>query len=143
MATPPRKTPHLLTAEDALHEHLLYFMRMFAEAPAACIVTDPGCMVLDANTAAQEMLAGPLTALRNKPFRLLVALSDRSAFAAMATDMLLFPFNSSRPLCMKPLIGLDVDVLFKAALMRTEDGEPEFISWMFIETPSQNVPDLM
>ena len=115
--------------------------RIFDDAPAAWIFTTPQCLVLDANRAAEAIFVRPLASFRNKPLRLLIALSDRAIFSSMSSNLFTFPFNSSRPLAIQPLKGEEIDVIFRAALMRTPGGEPEFISWIFMEQIA--LPDLL
>jgi hypothetical protein len=116
---------------------------MFDESPAACVVTDPACIVIDANRAAEVMLlrSGPM--MRRKPFSLLVATSDRLNFAAIAVDILSQPFGSGRPLSMKPSRGDDIEVVFNAFMMRGDDGRPEMISWVFLESACGPGSDLI
>jgi PAS domain-containing protein len=120
-----------------------YFELLFREAAAACIVTDSACMVIDANLAAETILLWPVRLMRQQPFQHLISMSDREAFDAIAADMLLHAFDASRPLCMKPQSGEEIDVLFRARTIRRLDGTAEFISWVFLETPGPGSVELV
>jgi PAS domain-containing protein len=129
--------------DDAVIHRADYFRLLFQEAPAACVVTDSACIVIDANCAAETILLWPLSLMREQPFQHMVGIADREIFDTMAADMLLHSFDASRPLCMKPLVGEEIDVLFKARTIRTPDGTPEFISWIFLETPGSGSAELL
>jgi PAS domain-containing protein len=139
-----RLMPATAPQMDDSAKHLVdYFKLLFDEAPAACVVTDSACIVIDANRAAETMLLRPLSGMVDKPFQRMIALSDLQTFEKIAADMLLSVFNTSRPLCMKPRTGADVDVLFKARMIRTREGAPEFISWVFLESLATGSRDLL
>jgi hypothetical protein len=36
---------------------------------------------------------------------------------------------------MKPKRGADIDMIFRAALIRTPEGAPQFILWILVEAP--------
>ncbi len=117
--------------------------KMFDDAPAGWIVTNPSCIVVQANHAAETLLLRSASAMRDKHFSFLIAASDRASFATMAADMLTSAFEASRPLCMKPKTGETVDVVFKAKLIATSLGVPEFISWIFLESVTGQGSDLL
>ena len=129
--------------DDAAKYRVDYLRLLFDEAPAACIVTDSACLVIDANRAAETMLLQPRSGMLDKPFQRMIAVSDRQTFEKIAADMLLSVFDTSRPLCMKPHTGAEVDVLFKARMVRNMDGDPEFISWVFLESLASDPRDLL
>ncbi len=93
---PSRLSDEALGSETA-RKHNDYFRRLFDEAPAACVVTDFECNVIDANQAAETMLRRPLAGMRDKPFQLMIAVSDRPNFRKIVSDLLKSVFESSRP----------------------------------------------
>lgn len=111
-----------------------YLSAYFDEAPAACIITDSACIVVDANHAAEMMLMRPLACMRDKPFHLMVARSDKMNFDLIIADMLTAVFETSRPLCMQPMNGPEVNVLFKAKVLQRPKGSPQLISWVLLES---------
>jgi PAS domain S-box-containing protein len=142
--------PHLrlmrdapLQMDDSAKNRVDYFRLLFEEAPAACVVTDSACLVIDANRAAERILLQPLSGMLDKPFQRMIAVSDQPTFEKIVSDLLLSIFNVSRPLCMKPRTGAEVDVLFKASMIRNNDGDPQFISWIFLESLASDPRDLL
>ena len=129
--------------DDAVIHRGDYFRLLFQQAPAACVVTNSACIVIDANRAAETILLWPLSLMREQPFQHMIGIADRDIFDTMAADMLLHSFDASRPLCMKPQVGDEIDVLFKARTIRRPDGTPEFISWIFLETLGSGLADLV
>ncbi len=117
--------------------------QMFDHAPAGWIVTSPSCIVIHANHAAEVLLLQSASAMRDKPFSFHIALSDRVIFAQMSKDMLTTAFDTSRPLCMKVRTGETVDVVFRAKMLATALGVPEFISWVFLESFTGASPDFL
>jgi PAS domain-containing protein len=108
----------------------------FDDSPAAWIITDAHAVVVDANHAAELIFRRPLSAMRRTKLSGLISKADRPEFRHMAANLLFAPFAPSRPLALEPSIGANVEVVFKATMMADSTGEPEFISWMFIECSS-------
>lgn len=120
-----------------------FSQQMFDHAPAGWIVTSPSCIVVHANHAAEALLLQSASEMRDKPFSFHIAPSDRVNFAQMSKDMLTTAFDTSRSLCMKARNGETVDVLFRAKMMATALGVPEFISWIFLESFTGASPDFL
>jgi len=119
---------HLGTPE----ENAAYFARIFEEAPAPYIVTDPSMLIRDANRAAQRILKRPLLWLRGKPLYSVVAKGERRAFNAIAPDIVATHTVMTRPLRLQPAQGEEIDVFFSACAARDRSGKPETIFWIFL-----------
>jgi hypothetical protein len=125
--TPPKMN-------DAAKHRLDYFRLLFEQGPSPCVVTDSACIVIDANRAAETILLWPLAGMVELPFQRMIGASDLRMFNKIAADILMHVFEASRPLCMKPHSGDEIDVLFKAKAIRNSEGSTEFISWVFLES---------
>ena len=120
-----------------------YFARVFEDAPAAYIVTDPGMLIRDANKAAQRLLKRPLIWLRGKPIFSVVAREERAAFHALTPELLRVQSVMTRPLRIQPAQGEVIDAFFSACTARDDSGKPEAVFWIFMEPLESRNEDLL
>jgi PAS domain S-box-containing protein len=124
-------------------ESSTYFARVFEDAPAAYIVTDPNMLIRDANKAAQRLLNRALAALRGKPIFSIVAKEERRAFHALTPELLDVQTVMTRPLRIQPARGETIDAFFSACTARNENGKPEAVFWIFMQPLESRNEDLL
>ena len=127
------------TSEEALG----FYARLFDEAPAAIIVTDPDFTIIDVNIAAQQLLKRPLTALKGKPFSHNIAPKDRTVFSVIARQIISEPGRVTRPLLMKAASDHDVEVSLIACALRDDKQKAESVVILLLERGEDVTSDIL
>jgi PAS domain S-box-containing protein len=130
-------------AHETPEEALAFYARIFDEAPAAIIVTQPNFAISDANVSAQRMLQRSVSALRGKLFHRYVAAADRIAFAAIAKQIISVPGSITRPLLMNSSDDSQVEVSLIACALRDAENNPEMIMLMLLDRGDQISSDIL
>ena len=127
------------TAEDAL----VFFSRLFDEAPAAMVVAQPNFLVTDANIAAQQLFQRPLSTLKGKPFEHNVAEQDLAAFSAIQREIIDTPGRHTRPLLIRTGDDRNVEVSMIAAAFRDRNDKPEYVMLILLERGENISSDIL
>jgi len=110
-----------------------YYRELFELAPAAYIVTDPHCVIEDANTAAAGLFNRPVDELIGKPLTMFVEPRERPIFQSMVTESLKAVKQLVQPLTLEPVSGNEVEVLFSACVVHDASGGVRTIHWLLVE----------
>ena len=128
---------------ETTEEALGFYARIFDQAPAAMMVTEPSFVITDANIAAQQLLKRPLANLRGKPFQRNIAQADRTAFAAIAHEIISSPGRVTRPLLLKTADDGEVEVSLIACAFRDKNDVPEMVMLLLLERGENISSDIL
>ena len=126
------------TSEEALG----FYARLFSEAPAAIIVTNPDFVIVDANIAAQQLLHRPITVLKGKPFQRNIAPKDRTAFSVIARQIISEPGRVTRPLLLKSAEE-EVEIALIACALRGDQGQAQSVVMLLLERGENISSDIL
>lgn len=127
----------------SVDEALAYFQRIFDDAPAPYLITNPQLLITDANAAAQRMLNRSIENMHGKPLYLFVSPSERQVFRTMARAIIDAGDSLVRPLCIQPDGSAETDVIFSARVVRGADNEVDCIFWLFVHSITPEGSDLL
>ena len=127
------------TPEDAL----VFYNRLFDEAPAAMVVTQPNFLVTDANIAARHLLQRSLTTLQGRPFEHNVSQQDRTAFSAIQREIIEKPGPHTRPLLLRPADDRNVEVSMIATAFRDSNENADFVMLILLERGENISSDIL
>ena len=127
------------TSEEALG----FYSRLFDEAPAAIIVTQPDFVIIDVNVAAQRLLQRPLAEIKGKGFQRIIAANDRTAFSVIASQIISEPGRVTRPLLLKCGDDQEVEVSLIASALRDDNGQPQSIVMILLERGDNVTSDML
>ena len=114
-----------------MSQSLAYFARVFEEATAAYLVTNPSLVITNANRAAERLFGRPTSQLKGLQMTSLVAESDRDTFLEIIASAILEAEKPvSRPLKLQIASG-DAEIPFSATVLRDQTRAPESICWVF------------
>ena len=130
-------------AHESAEEALVFYARLFDQAPAAIVVTQPDFAIIDVNIAAQKLLQRPLAALRGRPFQRNIASADRTAFSGIARQIISEPGRVTRPLLLKTGDDQEVEVSLIACALRGDDGEVQSIMILLLERGENVTSDIL
>jgi hypothetical protein len=130
-------------AHETAEEALAFYARIFNEAPAAIVITQPSFAIWDANISAQRMLQRSLPALRGKSFHHYVAAADRTAFGAIAREIVSVPGRVTRPLLVRTSHDRLLEVSLVACALRDADEKPSMIVMMLLERGDDISSDIL
>ena len=124
-------------------DSLVFYARVFDEAPAAMVVTQPNFLVTDANIAAQHLFQRSLNTLKGKPFEHNVAQQDLTAFSAIQREIIETPGQHTRPLLIRTADGRNVEVSMIATAFRDLNENPEFVMLILLERGENISSDIL
>lgn len=129
---------------ETREEALVFYARLFDEAPAAIVVTRPDLVIIDVNIAAQALLQRPLTELKGQPFQRIIGVSDRIAFSTIARQIVSEPERVTRPLLVKcGGHAEEVEVSLIARALRGDQGEVHSIVMILLERGLNVTSDML
>ena len=127
----------------SLTESLHYFTRVFEEAPAAYVITDPHLLITNANAEAQRLFGRTFSQLKGRPIALLMAASDTDTFRRIIAPAVLAAQEAvSRPLRLQIADG-EAEIPFSASVMRDSHGLPQSIAWVFHDRHKVGSDDIL
>lgn len=113
----------LTESQAALETERRRYHALFTHFPAACVVTDAGAVIRDANAAASRLLGVRAESLRGKPLAVFTAEEDRRDLRRRLVHGFRDEADRAWTLRLKPRRGADVEVAVTVRPMRDDGGE--------------------
>ena len=121
-----RTYPRVAQHHDNTLKALIFYRRIFDEAPFPLIVTTMDFLIVDANFAAQQLLGRDLRQLTGTPFSTSISRVDRDLFAGLS-DLIRDKRRISRPVSIRAAMEKEIETSLIARAIPDDEGLPEFV----------------